>query len=459
MLKVDGEVLVECTPILRYIGKLTGMYPRDYQQALYVDCIMATMADMNPIFGGLAEDAATKNKRFHQEAGRYMQPLCNWVEAMNDGPYFLGSMRTVADLHVYSIFRMAFVLGMLPGLSMEDLKPWPAMLKWLTYMEKQDAGVQAYFRSRKGETVPPQCTNGAEFPLNYAPRKIDLSYFDIELGRAGAIRAALHSAGIPFNDIRLDGATFGKMKASGELPLGSLPIIRLDDGPVLCQSIPIQRYAAKLAKLYPTHPHAAAKVDLAMSVAQDGLGNLVKAGAGADDQAAARQAYLLKDGKKYFGYLEEMLKNNGGNYLVGENMTIADLSFWNMGTFCFGGYAKGVTLADLDKHFPLLGAMVKRVEADERIQNWRHRNAVDQEVTVQIGPDVSNSEVVKLNLSSHSSVKDLMEAIAAAKTTTADAIKLVCDGKQLKDEGELICNAIQGTVIAIVSKSTGVRAG
>lgn len=76
------------------------------------------------------------------------------------------------------------------------------------------------------------------------------------LGRAFVARACFRIAGVPFEDETI---TFDEFKArrgeqgySDTIPSGSLPVLTLPSGKVICQSGAILRYAAKLAKLYPT---------------------------------------------------------------------------------------------------------------------------------------------------------------------------------------------------------------
>ena len=46
-----------------------------------------------------------------------------------------------------------------------------------------------------------------------------------------------------------------------ELPLGSVPVLTVQDGTVVTQSMAMGRYAAKLANLYPSEPLEALFVD------------------------------------------------------------------------------------------------------------------------------------------------------------------------------------------------------
>merc|ERR1712071_460590 len=98
---------------------------------------------------------------------------------------------------------------------------------------------------------------------------VKLYYFDIE-GKGEGIRRALYYSKIPFIDVRLDRATFMKMKESGELPFGQLPALRTADGKhLLAQSAAIYRYIGKISSLYPEDLIEAAKVDALMDQEAD----------------------------------------------------------------------------------------------------------------------------------------------------------------------------------------------
>ena len=71
-----------------------------------------------------------------------------------------------------------------------------------------------------------------------------LTYFDIG-GRAEFARQAFAIAGVAFEDNRCSFAEFAEMKAAGKFEFGSVPVLELDDGTSLSQSMPILRYVCK----------------------------------------------------------------------------------------------------------------------------------------------------------------------------------------------------------------------
>ena len=68
-----------------------------------------------------------------------------------------------------------------------------------------------------------------------------LYYFDL-YGRAEAARMAMVYSGVQFEDIRVTGDSWKALKESGNLEFGSVPMLELDDGTKLVQSMPIVDY-------------------------------------------------------------------------------------------------------------------------------------------------------------------------------------------------------------------------
>jgi prostaglandin-H2 D-isomerase / glutathione transferase len=88
--------------------------------------------------------------------------------------------------------------------------------------------------------------------------------------RAESIRMILHFGGVSYQDVTIHMGQWQGFKSSGTLaPFGQLPSIRLPGGEIIAQSGAIARYAAKLAKIYPSDPLAAARADMIFEYAQD----------------------------------------------------------------------------------------------------------------------------------------------------------------------------------------------
>merc|ERR1712181_135822 len=81
-------------------------------------------------------------------------------------------------------------------------------------------------RKRLGESLKVKTSNSEELRLTYFPAR----------GRAEISRLILAHAGVKFDDIRLSGEEFGKVKPL--LPYGSMPILEYK-GEVICESMAI----------------------------------------------------------------------------------------------------------------------------------------------------------------------------------------------------------------------------
>ena len=110
---------------------------------------------------------------------------------------------------------------------------------------------------------------------------LELIYLDHHYWRAECARVALHIAGIPFDDRRLD---YEGMYASGALTFGTFPALVVGGKGVINQTQAIARYVGTLAELYPKDPFLAAKCDEAI----DGLTDVSDPVCG--DHARARPA-------------------------------------------------------------------------------------------------------------------------------------------------------------------------
>jgi glutathione S-transferase len=108
-LEVDGQVFSQSNSINRYVGRLTGLYPKDDLQAFLCDEVMDAAEDISTRIGqtiGLSEDAK-KKAREELAAGhitRYLEQFQARLEAAG-GEYFADRHLTVADLKVAMLIR------------------------------------------------------------------------------------------------------------------------------------------------------------------------------------------------------------------------------------------------------------------------------------------------------------------------------------------------------------------
>jgi len=155
-----------------------------------------------------------------------------------------------------------------------------------------------------------------------------LTYFD-GTGRAETCRMVLAYAGVPFEDRRIDQDQWKKMKA--ETPWGSLPILEYD-GQVIGQSKAVSRFAARQVGLAGKTPIEAAIADSTVDTISEIFDGFVPIMFASEKQKKDMiKSWNEKTLTPQVANLEKLLKNNKGgiNYLVGDQVTWADLHYFN----------------------------------------------------------------------------------------------------------------------------------
>jgi glutathione S-transferase len=109
VLEVDGKAVTQSNSIMRYTGKLAGLYPKDEWQALLCDEVMDACEDIGTRLGNTINmpDAAKKQTREELSAERiprYLAQLQARLQAAG-GEYFADGRLTVADLKVFNLTR------------------------------------------------------------------------------------------------------------------------------------------------------------------------------------------------------------------------------------------------------------------------------------------------------------------------------------------------------------------
>ncbi len=197
--------------------------------------------------------------------------------------------------------------------------------------------------------------------------QLTLLYFPIA-GRAGAIRDALRIGGIPFEDKHVGRDEFRRMKAEGELPFGSLPVLDLGgDAPCrIAQSNAILRYAGRLAGLYPNDPLEALRVDELLDFGEDmnqALGPSMQE-PDMEKKLAMRKVLAEEKIPHWCRCLEKRLEANGdASHLVGSSLTVADLKLLHGMDSLVSGHLDGIPRTVLDP-FEKLGAWRAAVRAE-----------------------------------------------------------------------------------------------
>lgn len=105
VLQVNGVQVTQCDSILRYVGKLAGLYPTDPLQALFCDEVMFVVEEAGMKIGPTFRMAGEEQKaaRLALVNGSMPQYL-GWLQSQllaHGGTYFADNRLTVADLKVF----------------------------------------------------------------------------------------------------------------------------------------------------------------------------------------------------------------------------------------------------------------------------------------------------------------------------------------------------------------------
>ncbi|XP_005090422.1 S-crystallin SL11 [Aplysia californica] len=194
--------------------------------------------------------------------------------------------------------------------------------------------------------------------------KVKIFYVDY-MGRAEMIRLLFAAAGKPFEDVRFsleDWSAKWKSKA----PFGTSPWVEVD-GEVYAQSIAIANYFAKEFGFFGKNNKEALHIEQMVNLIQDFMVIAVSIDDQYQDQKKHRE--LTEDCKKntmprFFGFFEKILKASGTGYVVGNQMTLADIALFDVLT----GYLKNFA-GPLDD-YPLCVALRDKVGANDKIKAY-----------------------------------------------------------------------------------------
>ena len=182
---------------------------------------------------------------------------------------------------------------------------------------------------------------------------IKVVYFPMP-GRAEPIRLALTLGGIKFEDQRLAGEEWGKMKA--EVAPKQLPLLQVGDK-VFGQSVAQLRYASKISKfegraLYPEDALLALEVDEFVDMLGDMFAPIsasFKMAEGAERDAVRSKAVTEGgDSHKWLKVIDAQLGKSKSGYAVGNHLTMADVAVFTFVQPLRSGFVEGVPLTCLD---------------------------------------------------------------------------------------------------------------
>ena len=193
-----------------------------------------------------------------------------------------------------------------------------------------------------------------------------LIYFDGR-GRAECSRYIFAQAGVEYTDERLNEEEFMKVKSSGCLPAGSLPVLEVD-GKMLAGSEVIARYLGEKFGLAGENDWDNAQLASLVDLMTDLDNCVMPVFFGKDDasKAEAKKKLIEVSIPKYFGCLEKRIKANNSpdGWAYGKKITYVDMRIVSGLEMLFG-----VDPNVLDS-YPTLKKLFEAVNAQPNIAAW-----------------------------------------------------------------------------------------
>ena len=198
--------------------------------------------------------------------------------------------------------------------------------------------------------------------------KISLIYFDFPFWRAEIARLSLFLGNIEFEDVRITRDEFQRVKSDGQLdngikiPFNQLPCLVVDKVSIV-QTGGIARFCGKLANLYPQNNNLeAAKIDQFIDMATD-LTVLV-----ASTKVEDRENLVIGELSRKLSILNKSIELSN-NYLVNNNISIADIAIWRLMGWLTSGSLDGIPL-DLLKEHENISKICLLVDKHPKVNEW-----------------------------------------------------------------------------------------
>jgi len=198
--------------------------------------------------------------------------------------------------------------------------------------------------------------------------KISLIYTDFPFWRAEIARISLFMGNIEFEDLRITSEEFQRVKINGQLdngikiPFHQLPCLVIDKVSI-AQTGGIARFCGKLSNLYPINNNLeAAGIDQFIDIATD-ITVLVSSTKPED-----RESLVIGDLPRKLSILNNSIDQNN-DYLVGNNISIADIAIWRLMGWLTSGNVDGIPLKIL-KMYKNISNICLLVDKHPIINEW-----------------------------------------------------------------------------------------
>ena len=205
--------------------------------------------------------------------------------------------------------------------------------------------------------------------------ELKIIYFNFPFWRAEVARIPLYISNTKFEDKRITSEEFSYIKENGKMtdgtiiPFSQLPVLVID-GQSIAQTGAIARICGKISGFYPESLVEAGKVDQIIDTATD-INMLMRPSMREQDpdkKKLMRQELSKNDLPKYFGFLENLLKDE--NIWFAENrMTIADIAIWRLMGWLKSGVIDDIP-QDITDDFNKLNRVYNEVNNNTNIKRW-----------------------------------------------------------------------------------------
>ena len=205
--------------------------------------------------------------------------------------------------------------------------------------------------------------------------ELKIIYFNFPFWRAEVARIPLYISNTKFEDKRITSEEFSYIKENGKMtdgtiiPFSQLPVLVID-GQSIAQTGAIARICGKISGFYPDSLVEAGKVDQIIDTATD-INMLMRPSMREQDpvkKKLMRQELSKNDLPKYFGFLEDLLKEEN-IWFSNNKMTIADIAIWRLMGWLKSGVIDDIP-QDITDNFNKLNRVYNEVNNNTDIKRW-----------------------------------------------------------------------------------------
>ena len=182
-------------------------------------------------------------------------------------------------------------------------------------------------------------------------------------GRAELARLIFAQAGVPYEDVRIEGAKWPEVKPT--MPFGQMPVLEVD-GTRIAHSIVIARYLAEEFGLAGSNSCENSLLAGMAEAVNDLFAEMVKSHFEKDPQKKAEMDKAYSEKALPFGLakFEALSSSNDDGYLWGNKLTWVDLAFFNWIAMVV---ARDPAVLD---NYPSLKKLKETVETLPNIAKW-----------------------------------------------------------------------------------------